>query len=194
MPPQRSAESSQPQRETKRHQTSRPGSRPTPRAAWALIVTLPHTRNAEAFLFPRHAGPREQSSLIPCWRADCADANLTGPRLHDLRHSPAIQALTSVTLADGLPLVRRILGYDRHRTTASYASLPIHNLTRQHNRSASLQRVKADRPFIPSLAARRFERWHRPRPLLPPHPVRSASDRASNERVSPRGLSILHVV
>ena len=88
--------------------------------ARALIATLPGARDAEAFLFPRYAEARGQSSLIACWRTVCADAKLGRLRLHDLRHTAASQAVMS---GEGLPLVGRLLGHRRHRTTASYAHL-----------------------------------------------------------------------
>ena len=49
-----------------------------------------------------------------------ADAKLGGLRLHDLRHTAASQAV----MADAnLPLVGKLLGHRRHRTTAGYANL-----------------------------------------------------------------------
>ena len=41
-------------------------------------------------------------------------------RLHDLRRTAASQAVMS---GEGLPLVGRLLGHNRHRTTAGYAHL-----------------------------------------------------------------------
>ena len=41
-------------------------------------------------------------------------------RLHDLRHTAASQA---VMAGENLPLVSRLLGHSRHRTTAGYAHL-----------------------------------------------------------------------
>lgn len=40
--------------------------------------------------------------------------------MHDLRHTTASQA---VMAGEGLPLVDRLLGHRRHRTTAGYAHL-----------------------------------------------------------------------
>ena len=45
--------------------------------------------DSDAFLFPRYAEGRGQSSLVACWRAVCADAKLGRLRLHDLRHTAA---------------------------------------------------------------------------------------------------------
>ena len=55
-----------------------------------------------------------------CWRAVCADAKLGRLRIHDLRHTVASQAVMS---GENLPLVGKLLGHKRHRTTAGYAHL-----------------------------------------------------------------------
>ena len=49
-----------------------------------------------------------------------AVAKLSSLHLHDLRHTAASQAVMS---GEGLPLVGRLLGHNRHRTTAGYAHL-----------------------------------------------------------------------
>ena len=78
------------------------------------------SRKPEAFLFPHHAEGRSVYSLDSCWRAVCADAKLGRLRLHDLRHTAASQAVMS---GENLPLVGKLLGHRRHRTTAGYAHL-----------------------------------------------------------------------
>ena len=83
------------------------------------IDPLPGGRAPDAFLFPRYAEGRGQSSLL-AWRAVCADATLGRLRLHDLRHTAASQAVMS---GENLPLVGKLLGHRRHRTTAGYAHL-----------------------------------------------------------------------
>ena len=93
---------------------------PVGKAARAHIDALPGPRDPDAFLFPRYAEARGQSSLIACWRAVCSDARFGNLRLHDLRHTAASQA---VMAGEGLPLVGRLLGHNRHRTTAGYAHL-----------------------------------------------------------------------
>ena len=52
--------------------------------------------------------------------AVCATAKLGSLRLHDLRHTAACQA---VMAGENLPLVGKLLGLKRHRTTAGYAHL-----------------------------------------------------------------------
>ena len=47
-------------------------------------------------------------------------AGLDDVRIHDCRHTVASQAVMS---GENLPLVGRILGHKRHRTTAGYAHL-----------------------------------------------------------------------
>ena len=84
------------------------------------IGALPGARDPDAFLFPRYAEGRGAYSLATCWRAVCADAKLGRLRLHDLRHTAASQAVMS---GENLPLVGKLLGHRRHRTTGGYAHL-----------------------------------------------------------------------
>ena len=97
-----------------------PRALPLGEAARVLIAALPGASDPGAFLFPRYAEARGQSSLIACWRAVCEDAKLGTLRLHDLRHTAASQAVMS---GENLPLVGKLLGHRRHRTTAGYAHL-----------------------------------------------------------------------
>ena len=101
---------------------SKTGPRAVPlgEAARALIEALPGARELDAFLFPRHAEGRGTYSLTMCWRAVCTDAGLGRLRLHDLRHTAASQAIMA---GENLPLVGKLLGHRRHRTTAGYAHL-----------------------------------------------------------------------
>ena len=87
-------------------------------AAQAHIDGLPGERNPDTFLFPRYAKGRGTYGLTECWRAVCADAGLGRLRLHDFRHTAASQAVMS---GENLPLVGKLLGHRRHRTTAGYA-------------------------------------------------------------------------
>ena len=93
---------------------------PLGEAARAHVGTLPGPRDTDAFLFPRYAEGRGQYSLAACWHAVCDDAKLGRLRLHDLRHTAASQAVMS---GENLPLIGKLLGHRRHRTTASYAHL-----------------------------------------------------------------------
>ena len=99
---------------------SGPRTVPLGEAARALIESLPDARDPDAFLFPRHAEGRGEWSLTNSWRTVCADAGLGRLRLHDLRHTAASQA---VMAGENLPLVGKLLGHRRHRTTAGYAYL-----------------------------------------------------------------------
>ena len=101
---------------------SKTGPRAVPlgEAARAHIAALPRAGDPDAFLFPRHAEGRGAYSLATCWRAVCADAKLGRLRLHDLRHTAASHAVMS---GENLPLVGKLLGHRRHRTTAGYAHL-----------------------------------------------------------------------
>ena len=101
---------------------SKTGPRAVPlgEAARAHIGALPGTRDPVAHLFPRHAEGRGLWILTNCWLAVCADARLGRLRLHALRHTAASQAVMS---GENLPLVGKLLGHRRHRTTAGYAHL-----------------------------------------------------------------------
>ena len=101
---------------------SKTGPRTVPlgEAARALIEALPGARDPDAFLFPRHAEGGGIWVLTTCWQTVCADAGLGRLRLHDLRHTAASQA---VMAGENLPLVGKLLGHRRHRTTAGYAHL-----------------------------------------------------------------------
>ena len=106
---------------------SKTGPRAVPlgEAARKLVEALPGPRKPEAFLFPSFAHGRGYYPLHDCWRAICEDAKLGRLRLHDLRHTAASQA---VMAGENLPLVGKLLGHRRHRTTASYAHLADHHL------------------------------------------------------------------
>ncbi|MDE0174194.1 MAG: site-specific integrase [Defluviicoccus sp.] len=99
---------------------SKTGPRAVPlgEAARALIETLPGPGKPEAFLFPSFAHGKGYYPLRECWRTVCEDAGLGRLRLHDLRHTAASQAIMA---GENLPLVGKILGHRRHRTTAGYA-------------------------------------------------------------------------
>ena len=101
---------------------SKTGPRAVPlgEAARALIEALPGPGKPDAFLFPRFAHGKGYYRLRSCWRAACEDAKLGRLRLHDLRHTAASQAIMA---GENLPLVGKILGHRRHRTTAGYAHL-----------------------------------------------------------------------
>ena len=101
---------------------SKTGPRAVPlgEAARAHIEALPGACAPGAFLFPRDAVGGRSHSLATRWRAVCTDAKLGRLRLHDLRHTAASQA---VMTGEYLPLVGKLLGHRRHRTTAGYAHL-----------------------------------------------------------------------
>ena len=101
---------------------SKTGPRAVPlgEAARALIEALPGPGKPEALLFPSFAHGKGYYPLRNCWRAVCEGAKLGKLRLHDLRHTAASQAIMA---GENLPLVGKILGHRRHRTTAGYAHL-----------------------------------------------------------------------
>ena len=81
---------------------------------------LAGSRKPDSFLFPSYARGKGYESMRNCWRAVCTDAKLGSLRPHDLRHTTASQAVMS---GENLPLVGKLLGHNRHRTTAGYAHL-----------------------------------------------------------------------
>ncbi len=83
-------------------------------------AALPGERDSGAFVLASYAYGKGYESMRDCWRAACADAGLGRLRLHDLRHTVASQAVMS---GENPPLVGKILGHRRHRTTAGYAHL-----------------------------------------------------------------------
>ena len=87
---------------------------------WAFAGANGDPRKPEGFLFPSYAHGKGYYPLRDCWRAVCEDAKLGRLRLHDLRHTAASQA---VMAGENLPLVGKLLGHRRHRTTADYAHL-----------------------------------------------------------------------
>ena len=112
-----------------------PRSVPLGEAARAHIAALPRPRDPDAFLFPRRAEGRGVWVLTNCWRTVCADAKLGRLRLHDLRHTAASQA---VMAGENLPLVGKLLGHRRHKTTAGYAHLADGHLVETAEKVGSL--------------------------------------------------------
>ena len=101
---------------------SKTGPRAVPlgKAARAHVETLPGERRPDAFVFPTYGGRLDPRNLIDCWHTVRYQARLGRLRLHDLRHTAASQAVMS---GENLPLVGKLLGHRRHRTTAGYAHI-----------------------------------------------------------------------
>ena len=130
-----------------------PRAMPLGKAARALIEALPGARDPDAFLFPRHAEGKDYWVLTYCWRAACVDAKLGRLRLHDLRHTAASQA---VMAGENLPLVGKLLGHRRHRTTAAYAHVADAHLVETAERvGAIIAGAMALRTAAPPAGARR---------------------------------------
>jgi len=116
---------------------SKTGPRAVPlgEAAQAHVAALPGNRDRDAFVFPNYAHGKGYDSLRDCWRTVCTDAKLGSLRLHDLRHTAASQA---VMAGENLPLVGKLLGHKRHRTTAGYVHLADEHLVEAAERVGSL--------------------------------------------------------
>ena len=91
-----------------------------------------HARVAIRFHF---AEGRGAYSFATRWRAICMDAKLGRLRLHGLRHTAASQA---VMAGENLPLVGKLFGHRRHRTTAGYAHLADQHLVEAAERVGKL--------------------------------------------------------
>ena len=112
-----------------------PRSVPLGEAARAVLDELPGTRRADAFLYPSYAEKPSDYTLRTCWRTICEDAGLGALRIHDLRHTMASHAVMS---GENLPLVGKLLGHRRHRTTAGYAHLADDHLVAAAERVGSI--------------------------------------------------------
>ncbi len=71
-------------------------------------------------MFPRCAEDRGAGSLVVCWRAICAAADLGKLWLVDFRYIAVSQAILS---NEKPSLVAKLLGHRRHETTASLPHL-----------------------------------------------------------------------
>jgi integrase len=72
------------------------------------------------FVFPGKGGIKHRTDLKKAWPAICKAAEITGLRVHDLRHSYA-SFLVSAGLS--LPVIGALLGHTQPSTTARYAHL-----------------------------------------------------------------------
>jgi integrase len=72
------------------------------------------------FVFPSKSESGCRAVVDKAWKALCRDAEITGLRIHDLRHSFASQLASS---GASLPLIGALLGHSQPSTTARYAHL-----------------------------------------------------------------------
>ena len=137
-----------------------PRSVPLGGAARAVIKALPEPRDPDAYLFPSLAGGRHAHRVVACWQAVCGDANLGKVRLHDLRHTAASHAVMS---GENLPLVGKLLGHRRHKTTAGYAHLADGDLVETAEKVGSLiadaMNLQVLSPPSRPRSRRRYGRW-----------------------------------
>jgi integrase len=73
----------------------------------------------DKWVFPSRAG-QHRSTIQKTWRNLCADAEIDGVRIHDLRHTFA-SILASA--GQSLPIIGSLLGHSQPATTARYAHL-----------------------------------------------------------------------
>jgi integrase len=96
--------------------------------ALALLVSLP--RDSE-YLFPGRRKGAHLTDLKGPWAKVSQLANLSGIRIHDLRHSFASHLVSSGV---SLPIVGKLLGHTQPQTTARYAHLADNPLREAANR------------------------------------------------------------
>ena len=89
------------------------------KAAAALRATE-NQRAPSPFVFPARIGDGPMVEIKTAWATLCKAANLSGVRLHDLRHTYA-SVLASAGLS--LPVIGALLGHTQPGTTARYAHL-----------------------------------------------------------------------
>ena len=95
----------------------------------ALSVLQSHPRRGP-YVIPGDDPERPRTDLKKPWAAVCRHAELSGLRIHDLRHTFAsIGAGASL----GLPIVGKLLGHSQPQTTARYAHLDVDPLVRASN-------------------------------------------------------------
>jgi integrase len=75
---------------------------------------------APRFVFPGKDAKSSLTNVKRCWATVCAEAEIEGVRVHDLRHTYA-----SLLASEGLslPIIGALLGHTQPRTTARYSHL-----------------------------------------------------------------------
>ena len=100
---------------------SKTGARVVPVSPAAAKVLRGLTRVPDnPWVFPGRKKGTRQRNINNSWDRVRKRAGLDGVRLHDLRHSYASRALA---LGEGLPMIGKLLGHQKVRTTARYAHL-----------------------------------------------------------------------
>jgi integrase len=87
--------------------------------ALQLLARCLSKRDTSPWVFPGRRGPHRMK-LDDSWRLICKAADITGLRIHDLRHSYA-SALVGAGFS--LPTIGALLGHSHPQTTARYAHL-----------------------------------------------------------------------
>jgi integrase len=91
--------------------------RPTNMTRTAKILRAWPVLDSE-YVFPSDLRSAHLSSLRKPWAAVCAQAGLSGWRIHDLRHAFASAAVNS---GSSLPFIGKLLGHSQVSATARYA-------------------------------------------------------------------------
>lgn len=108
-----------------------------PLSAPAREMLLSIQKNADGeYVFPGRGVPH-RTVITKDWQAVCAAAQISGVRVHDLRHSFASLAVSG---GESLPTIGALLGHSRPDTTARYSHLADSPLRRATERVGAIIR------------------------------------------------------
>lgn len=111
---------------------SKTGRKPIVLNAPTLLLLLQLPRDGE-YVVPGARRDRPRHDLKRVWNAVVRRANLTGVRLHDIRHTFASYGAGN---GIGLPVIGKLLGHSQASTTQRYAHLASDPLRRASNKIA----------------------------------------------------------
>ena len=93
---------------------------PLSTVAIKLLREMQSSRQSSQFLFPGRDAIQPIADIKKSWSAICKKADVTGVRLHDLRHTYASHL---VSAGHSLPIIGALLGHTQAQTTHRYAHL-----------------------------------------------------------------------
>jgi integrase len=121
----------------------------------AAVLILKQLPRFGDFVLPGDAGDRPRHDLKRVWTAVSRQANLSGVRIHDLRHTFASYGAGSGL---SLPIIGKLLGHSQPATTQRYAHLDVDPLRRASDQigatiSDALEGIVANQERTPRLAS-----------------------------------------
>jgi integrase len=93
---------------------------PLSSVAIELLKEMLSSRQSSQFLFPGRDGDQPIGDIKKSWGAICRKADVSGVRIHDLRHTYASHL---VSAGHSLPIIGALLGHTQAQTTHRYAHL-----------------------------------------------------------------------